>query len=152
MINKKLFSVITFIFLLGCGYQPIFSSNESTFLINKIKLTEKNIVNSKIKNALNIYTKNNNAKTFYDLEISSNKSKNILSKDSKGDPKIFLLNISIKINIIENNFLKSKKTFNKTESYNTKSNKFELKKYENKIASNMVNKMIEEIVIYLHSI
>jgi hypothetical protein len=75
-----------------------------------------------------------------------------LSKNSKGDPKIFLLNISIKINIIENNFLKSKKTFNKTESYNTKSNKFELKKYENKIASNMVNKMIEEIVIYLHSI
>jgi len=152
MINKKLFAVITFIFLHSCGYQPIFSSNESTFLINKIKLTEKNIVNSKIKNALNIYTKNNNAKTFYDLEISSNKSKNILSKNSKGDPKIFLLNISIKINIIENNFLKSEKTFNKTESYNTKSDKFELKKYENKIASNMVNKIIEEIIIYLHSI
>ena len=152
MTNKKLFAVITFIFLLGCGYQPIFSSNESTFSINKIKLTEKNITNSKIKNALNVYKKNNNTKTFYDLEISSNKSKNILSKDSKGDPKIFLLNISIKINIIENNFLKSVKTFNKTESYNTKSNKFELKKYENKIASNMVNKMIEEIVIYLHTI
>ena len=152
MINKKLFSVITFIFLLGCGYQPIFSSYESTFSINKIKLTEKNIANSKIKKALNIYKKNNNAKTFYDLEISSNKSKNILSKDSKGDPKIFLLNISININIIENNFLKSKKTFNKTESYNTKSNKFELKKYEDKIVSNMINKMIEEIIIYLHSI
>jgi hypothetical protein len=75
-----------------------------------------------------------------------------LSKDSRGDAKIFSLNVSIKINIIENNLLKSEKTFNKTESYNTKSNKFELKKYEDKIASNMVNKMIEEIIIYLHSI
>jgi hypothetical protein len=152
MINKKLFGVITFIFLLSCGYQPIFSSGEYTFSIGKIKLTEKNKANSKIENALKFYRENNNAKTFYDLEISSNRSKNILSKDSKGDPKIFSLNVSIKINIIENNLLKSEKTFNKTESYNTKSNKFELKKYEDKIASNMVNKMIEEIIIYLHSI
>ena len=152
MINKKLFAVITFIFLLGCGYQPIFSSYESTFSINKIKLTEKNIANSKIKKALNIYKKNNNAKTFYDLEISSNKSKNILSKDTKGDAKIFLLNLSIKINVIENNLPKSEKTFSKTESYNSNSNKFEQKQYEDKIASNLVNKMIQEIIIYLHSI
>ena len=152
MINKKLFGVITFIFLLSCGYQPIFSFNESTFSISKIKLIEENKANSRIKNALKFYRENNNAKTFYDLEISSNKSKNVLSKDSQGDPKIFSLSVSIKINIIENNLLKSEKTFNKTESYNTKSNKFELKKYEDKIASNMVNKMIEEIIIYLHSI
>ena len=152
MINKKLFAVITFIFLLSCGYQPIFLSSENTFSINKIKLTEKNKANSKIRNALKIYKDNNNGKIFYNLEISSNRSKNILSKDSKGDPKIFSLSVSIKINIIENNLLKSEKTFNKTESYNTKSNKFELKKYEDKIASNMVNKMIEEIIIYLHSI
>ena len=152
MINKKLFSVITFIFLLSCGYQPIFSSGESTFSINKIEVTERNNINTKIQNALKFYRENNNAKTFYDLEISSNKSKNVLSKDSRGDPKIFSLSVSIKINLMENNLLKYEKTFNKTESYNTKSNKFELKKYEDKIASNMVNKMIEEIIIYLHSL
>ena len=152
MINKKLFSVITFIFLLGCGYQPIFSSGESTFSINKIKLTEKNKINSKIKNALKVYKKKNNAKIFYDLKISSNRSKNVLLKDAKGDPKIFLLNISIEINVMENNLPKSEKTFNKTESYNTKLNKFELKKYEDKISSNMINKIIEEIIIYLYSI
>ena len=152
MINKKLFSVITFVFLLGCGYQPIFSSGESTFSINKIKLTEKNKDNSKIKNALKIYKENNNAKIFYDLEISSNRSKSILSKDSKGDPKMFILNVSIKINVIENNLPKHEKTFNAAESYNTMIDKFELKKHEDKIALNMVNKMIAEIIIYLHSI
>lgn len=152
MINKKLFAIIPFIFLLGCGYQPIFSSNESTFSINKIEVIEKNNINSKIRDSLKFYKKNNKTKVFYDLEISSKKSKNILSKDSKGDAKIFLLSLSIKINVIENNFSKSKKTFNKTESYNTNSNKFELKQYEDKIASNLVNKIIEEIIIYLHSI
>jgi hypothetical protein len=152
MINKKLFSVITFVFLLGCGYQPIFSSGESTFSINKIKLTEKNKDNSKIKNALKIYKENNNAKIFYDLEISSNRSKSILSKDSKGDPKMFILNVSIRINVIENNLPKHEKTFNAAESYNTMIDKFELKKHEDKIALNMVNKMIAEIIIYLHSI
>ena len=152
MINKKLFSVITFVFLLSCGYQPIFSFDESTFSISKIKLIEENKANSRIKNALKFYRENNNAKTFYDLEISSNKSKNVLSKDSRGDPKIFSLSISIKINLMENNLLKYEKTFNKKESYNTNSNKFQLKKYEDQIASNMVNKMIEEIIIYLHTL
>jgi len=152
MINKKLFAVITFIFLLSCGYQPIFSSVENTFSINKIEVAERNNINTKIKNALKFYRKNNKTKTFYDLKISSIRSKNVLSKDSRGDPKIFLLNVSIKINVIENNLLKYEKTFNKTESYNTNSNKFQLKKYEDQIASNMVNKMIEEIIIYLHTL
>jgi hypothetical protein len=152
MINKKLFGVITFIFLLSCGYQPIFSFNESTFSISKIKLIEENKANLRIKNALKFYRENNNTKTFYDLEISSNRSKNVLSKDSRGDPKIFSLSISIKINVIENNLLKYEKTFNKTESYNTNSNKFQLKKNEDQIASNIVDKMIEEIIIYLHTL
>ena len=152
MINKKLSILVVFMLLLSCGYQPIFSSGESSFSINKIELAEKNNINSKIKNALKVYKKNKNTKVFYDLKISSEKSKNILSKDSKGDPKIFSLNVSIKVSILENNLPKNEKTFNKTESYNNKSNKFELKKNEDQITSNLVNKIIEEIIIYLHSI
>ena len=152
MINKKLSILVVFVLLLSCGYQPIFSSSESSFSVNKIELAEKNNINSKIKNTLKVYKKNKNAKVFYDLKISSEKSKNILSKDSKGDPKIFSLNVSIKVSILENNLPKNEKTFNKTESYNNKSNKFELKKNEDQITSNLVNKIIEEIIIYLHSI
>ena len=152
MIKKKLFAVIAFVFLLSCGYQPIFSSGESTFSINKIEVTERNNINTKIKNALKFYRKNNKTKTFYDLKISSKKSKDVSSKDSAGNAKIFLLSLSIKINVIENNLPKSEKTFTKTESYNANSNKFEQKQYEDKIVSNLVNKMIQEIITYLHSI
>lgn len=152
MINKKIFTVITFLFLLGCGYQPIYSSKDSIFSIKKINLVEKNIINKKIKDVLKIYQKENNADKFYDLKISSTIDKVILTKDSKGDPKIFSLNISTKIEIFENNFLKETKNFKKTLSYNNSENKFDLKQYENRITSDLTNNIIEEIIIYLQSI
>lgn len=152
MINKKSVLIIIFLFLLGCGYKPIFSSNNSLFSINKIELLEENNINEAIKNSLKIYKKNDNTKKFYDLRISSGRSKNILSKESNGDPKIFLLNVSIEIDIIENNLSKGKKSFNKSANYQNRSNKFELKKYEDKTVSNLVDKIIEEIIIHLQSI
>tara|TARA_B000000475_G_C15578630_1_gene275522 strand:- start:4 stop:462 length:459 start_codon:yes stop_codon:yes gene_type:complete len=152
MINKKLFTLVAFLFLLNCGYQPIFSSNQSIFSISSIELTENNNVNSKLRNALSIYTKNQNTQKFYDLKISSKISKSILSKDSKGDPKILSLGLSIKISVIENNYLKNERTFLKTVSYDNNNNKFELKQYENKIASNLTNKIIEEVIIHLQSL
>lgn len=152
MIKKIIFIAITFLFLNSCGYHPIFSSSESFFAINKLELIEKNNINSTIKKSLKIYRTNENAKIFYDLKISSKISKTILSKDSKGDPKLFLSNISVQIDVIENNITKNTKTFNKSESYNNNSNKFELKKTKNNIESNLTNKIIEEIIIYLHSI
>ena len=152
MINKKLFTLVAFLFLLNCGYQPIFSSNQSIFSISNIELTENNNVNSKLRNALSIYTKNQNTKKFYDLKISSKISKSILSKNSKGDAKILSLALSIKISVIENNYLKNERTFLKTVSYDNNNNKFELKQYENKIASNLTNKIIEEVIIHLQSL
>tara|TARA_E500000331_G_C17263613_1_gene716273 strand:+ start:338 stop:796 length:459 start_codon:yes stop_codon:yes gene_type:complete len=152
MINKKLFTLVAFLFLLNCGYQPIFSSNQSIFSISNIELTENNNVNSKLRNALSIYTKNQNTQKFYDLKISSKISKSILSKNSKGDAKILSLALSIKISVIENNYLKNERTFLKTVSYDNNNNKFELKQYENKIASNLTNKIIEEVIIHLQSL
>ena len=152
MINKKLISIITFLFLLGCGYQPIFLSNESIFSINNIELDKKNEINLKIKNALKIYKKNNNTKKLYDLRINSKRSKVILSKDSNGDPKMFLLDVSVEINVVENNLSRNKKKFSRKINYKNKSNKFELKQYENRIISNLIDKILEEIIIYLQSV
>ena len=152
MINKKLFTVITFLFLLSCGYQPIYSSKESVFTIEKIELVEKNNINREIKNVLKTYQGKNITERIYDLKISSEKIRVILTKDSKGDPKIFGLNILVDIEIIENNFLKNTKRFKKTIKYNNSTNKFDLKQYEDKSVSNLTNKIIEEIIIYLQSV
>ena len=152
MINKKLFTVITFLFLLGCGYQPIYSSKESDFAIEKIKLVEKNNINRKIRNVLKTYQNKNTTEKVYDLKISSERNKVILTKDSNGDPKIFAINILVGVEIIENNFIKETISFKKTLSYNNSTNKFDLKQYEDNIVSNLTNKIIEEIIIYLQSI
>ena len=152
MINKKLFTVITFLLLLGCGYQPIYSSKESIFTIEKIELIQKNIINRKIRNVLKIYQNGSTTERVYDLKISSERTKAVLTKDSKGDPKIFAINILVDVKIIENDFIKETKSFNKKSSYSNSTNKFDLKQYEDKIASNLTNKIIEEIIIYLQSI
>ena len=75
-----------------------------------------------------------------------------MTKNSKGDPKLFALNILIKIEVIENNFLKETKSFEKTLNYKNSENKFDLKQFENKITLNLTNKIIEEIIIYLQTI
>ena len=40
---------------------------------------------------------------FYSLEINANQKQNVISKDAKGDPKIFEMQISIELTILENN-------------------------------------------------
>jgi len=47
---------------------------------------------------------------------------------------------------------KDKKTFNKSFNYNNDTNKFNLSRYEKNIEKNMINKIIEEIDLYLQSI
>ena len=45
-----------------------------------------------------------------------------------------------------------KKSFSKSINYNNKNNKSELKKYENETSKNLVEKISDEIIIYLQSI
>lgn len=152
MINRKLYLVIAFLFLLSCEYQPVFSSKESGFAIKKIELAENNNINSIIKSSLKRYERKNNKNKVYDLRISSQKSKIISLKDSKGDPKIFSMSITVKINAGKNNLSEHEKTFNQSARYNNSANKFDLKRYEKKIEKDLANMIIGEIVIFLQSI
>ena len=57
---------------------------------------------------------------------------NVLIKDSKGNTK--------------------NKLFSKSLDYNNKSNKSDLKKYENQNSINLAEKISEEIIVFLQSI
>ena len=152
MIKKNILLVTIFLALTSCGYQAILSSQESIFTLQKIDIVEQNNINIKIKNLLKIYQNTKNKTKFYNIIISSNKFKATLSKDSKGDPKILAINITVKINIFENSYSKGEKTFLQSTSYKNEVNKFKLSQYEEKIEENLINKITEEIIIYLHSI
>ena len=152
MIKYKKILLVLFILLVGCGYKPIFSSKETTFAINNIEFLTSNKINSKIKNQLKIYTKTDNKTKFYNLIINVKKEKNISLKDSKGDPKIFSMNVSIDVEVTENNISKGKRSFTENFSYNNNENKFDLNRYEENIENNILSKLNERIIIYLHSL
>ena len=153
MINsKKITIIIFFLLLLSCGYKPIFSSSETNFSITEIKLFGKINIGSKIKKNLNIYRNVENKNTFYSLKINADQKKNVISKDAKGDPKIFEIQISVDLTILENNKIKNKKNFKESFTYNNSTNKFDLKRYEKNIEDNLIKKIITKITLYLYSI
>ena len=153
MINsKKITIIVFFLLLLSCGYKPIFSSSETNFSITEVKLLGKINIGSKIKKNLNIYKNVENKSIFYSLEINSDQKKNVVSKDAKGDPKIFEIQISVDLTILENNKIKNKKNFKESFTYNNSTNKFDLKRYEKNIEDNLIKKIITKITLYLYSI
>ena len=153
MINsKKITIIISFLLLLSCGYKPIFSSSNTNFSITEVKLFGKINIGSKIKKNLNIYKNVENKSIFYSLEINSDQKKNVVSKDAKGDPKIFEIQVLIDLTILENNKVKNKKNFKESFSYNNSTDKFSLNQYEKNIEDNLIEKIVEKIIIYLYSI
>ena len=138
--------------LSGCEYKPILSSNNSNFAITEIKFVGEKKIATKINNNLKIYNNTKDKNKFYNLEIYANKEKNIITKDAKGNPKIFEIKILIDLVVLENNEIKNKKKFVESFTYNNNSNKFDLKQYEKSIETNLIGKIISEIILHLHSI
>jgi len=133
----------------NCGYTPIYSSKNNNFYID-ISQKDRSKLNSKIENSIKKFS-NQNSENIIQLEISSNKKINIISKDKKGDPSRFSMIISLTINILNKNNYEINKTKSFTEEfdYNNNSNKFSLKQYEKEIEDTLINKIVEESIIYL---
>ena len=147
--KKIIFIVIALFMLNNCGYTPINSSKNNNFYI-EISQKDRNKLNSKIENNIKKYS-NQNSENTIELEISSNKKINVTSKDSKGDPSKFQMTITLNINILSKNNYKINKTksFFSNFNYNNNSNKFSLKQYEKEIEDILINKIVEESLIYL---
>ena len=77
------------------------------------------------------------------------KKKQVLSKNTNGDPLLLGLKVNLKIEIYEEDKMISKKEYNEQFNYQNLSKKFELNNYENEIRSNIYNKMISKILIEL---
>ena len=153
---KKIISILNFFLLFSCEYEPIYSKkkleNSYNFTISNIGFSGENIINQTIKNNLINYTNVKGKEIKYDLIIDSKILKTITSKNKKGDPEIFHSKIIVNIDILEKNNVIRKKVFNDGFEYKNKSNKFELKQYEQSIQKNLSSKISKEIIAYLHAI
>jgi len=151
MKNKSILLILLFFILANCGFEPIYSSKKSNFNIGEIKITNKNKFNSIIKNNLKNIS-NNESQNKFDLIVNSEKKRIISTKDTKGNPELLTMIISIEVQIVKDNVIKNKKSFSENFSYSNNSNKFSLAQYEKDIEKNLINKIIENINTYLLSL
>ena len=105
--RKIIIIIITLFILNNCGYTPIYSSKEKNFYIEKISQKNTSKLNSKIANNLKIFS-NENSQNIIEIEINSVKKIEITQKDDKGDPSRFQMTIVLNINIISENYNKTK--------------------------------------------
>ena len=151
MIKKNFILLVILLFSLnGCGYSPVFSS-KSNFSIIELAISGNKKINKIIINRLNYYRELKSEKSF-SIIINNSLDKQISSKDSKGNPKTFRINVVSKIKVKDSNGEINETIISKSINYDNKSNKFELKRFENETIKNFGNKISDEIIIYLQSI
>jgi hypothetical protein len=147
--NSILITLIVF-FLISCGYKPVFLNKKNNFDIEKIEIVTSNRLGKSIKNSLNHISNKNSLKKI-NLLIDSQKTKNITSKDSKGNVQLLTMSLSVNVKIYENDEMKSERQFSESFSYSNDTNKFNLSQYEKNIERNLINNIIKNISIYLVS-
>jgi len=141
--------------LTGCGYEPIYSKkNSKNILIKNYILEGDKNINKKLVSLLNLKNGNGQELSSYNLILDSKKSIETAAKDSSGNISIYKTTISINFSL---NSLDSgtkifeSKNFDASFSYNSVKNKFDLSQYQKTIEQNLIERLAEEILIYIKS-
>ena len=150
-IFKLNYLILSFFFIVSCGYQPLYSNKATNFYIYKINSFGDKKINKALINKLEIYRDKNSNKKI-ELEINSKINKTTTSKDTKGNPKTFRIEIISQIKVIKEEKINLDKIFSKYTNYNNSSKKFELKQYEENIKINLIDKISEDIIGYLQTL
>ena len=144
---KKIFILISSLLMLSnCGYEPVYSSKNINFTVGNIEKTNNNLNNEfvrAIKSLSNQETENK-----IDIKIESNKEIFTKSKDAKGNPLIYELQITLKVKI-QNNIENQERILIQKISYKNIEDKFELKQYEAELQKMLVAKLVEDMIKYL---
>ena len=148
MKNLKYFLV--FLFLLSCGYSPIYQANQkSNFKLGLIEYAgDKEIGRSIIKNIERL--KKNKTDNIYNVSLISSKKDVVATKDKKGNASSYKITIIVDFNL--NNASNNKnfeKKFIKETIYNSMDNKFELDQYRKNLEKNMISQILQDIRVFL---
>ena len=153
---KKIIATLSFLLLLNCGYEPIYSKKQINsnynFSINSINYIGDNRVNQILKNKLSKNLNKGKKSTELNLNLDSRVVKTVTSKDKKGNPIKFTIKIIINLEVYESEILKGKANFEENFEYNNRSNKFDLRQYEKNIQDNLISRLSDEIIRYLNSL
>lgn len=149
--KKIIFLLLITLFINQCGYQKVYSNKNINLSINKIK-KENNLINNEISNMLLSIISNKSSENNYDLEIQSNKNTEIRTKNSKGDPSVYVLKLKTKVTASNSENNKYEKVFYKEMNYNNNDDKFQLSQYIVEIEKILIKETVDEIISYLIAI
>ena len=153
---KKIITTLSFLLLLNCGYEPIYSKKQINsnynYSINNINYIGDNKVNEILKKQLQKNLNKEKKSTELNLNLDSRVVKTVTSKDKKGNPIKFTIKIIINLEVFESEILKGKTNFEEQFEYNNRSNKFDLKQYEKNIKDNLISELSYKIIRYLNSL
>ena len=143
--------IILFFFISACGYQPIYKVDKE---ITKIKIKDAKFSGDQemskevfLKLPF-IIEKNDDLNT---LIIESRKIISETSKNSKGQATSYRtsLSINLKLTNSEKKTITEKK-LKKEFSYDTKKDKFKLKRYQKQIEKDLIDKISKELIIFFN--
>ena len=136
-------------FISACGYEPLNKSlPESNIKISKKTFSGDNRINRKLFNKINL--KKTKDELGYELKLNSNKIIDQVAKDKSGNVTKYETTITIVVELIENEKTVKKRSFSKNFNYSNLSNKFELKKYQKDVETNLINTIARDIKIFLN--
>tara|TARA_Y100000996_G_C22526385_1_gene644581 strand:- start:230 stop:676 length:447 start_codon:yes stop_codon:yes gene_type:complete len=142
--------IIFILFLSQCGFQPIYlGKNFSMNEFNSISYEGDKEINQKIINSLSFKENQNNINLDALLVKSSYR---IIETKKNSSGKVESYKSLIEFNLIIKNKEKiiTDKIFSKELSYDSKDNKFDLVQYQNKIKNDLINRIIEDIILFLN--
>ena len=144
---------LIFLFLIGCGYSPIYQVNQTSNLkINSIKISGDKKIGKTIVEGIESF-KESKSKNIFDLDLVIKKRNDIVTKDKKGNASSYNLTIQIDMDLNSKKNMKSlKRKFNKNTTYNSMDNKFELNEYKINLEKNMTSQILQDMVIFLRNI
>jgi len=147
MIRK--FLLISLILMAACGYQPIYNKVLLDYKFNEIDLQGDQTINNKIINTLKI-KKSNEVEFFDTLSIKSSKNIQETSKNSRGQVETYRSIFNVEVSITRDNKIIKKQSFNESFSYDNKTSKFELTQYQIEVENIIINKIINDLGLFLN--
>ncbi len=147
--NKSLIKGLVFIILCACSYEPILQNKKYDFQFVNIYFEGDNKINNIIKNDL---MGRSSGLIKYDIKFKTQKLKEILSSNEKGDPTVYKIQVNISYILIEKNKNILENEISKQIIYNNINDKFELSQYEENVINNLANNISSEILMSVNTL
>ena len=147
--NKVIKILILLFILQGCSFEPILKNKNFDFRFENINSSGDEKINEVIENNLLSRTSGNKK---YKINLNSEKNIQTVSSDSKGDPKIYKLQIIVDYNVLLDEKNVYENTVTKQATYNNITDKYELLQYENNITKSLSKNIAEELLFSIKTL